>query len=108
MEKFVECGLLLDFYGGLLTNKQQRFFSLYYNQNMSLAEIAAEEGISPQAVRDLLKRTERLLRGYEEVLCLARKHREQLASLKGILESLDDPDSRACAKEALAKMIETF
>jgi predicted DNA-binding protein YlxM (UPF0122 family) len=106
MEKFVENTLLLDFYGGLLTEKQQRFFSLYYNQDMSLSEIAKEEGISPQAVRDLLKRTEKLLEGYEKALGLAKAHRIQLASLEEALECLDDPQGCAKAKEKLAKAID--
>jgi predicted DNA-binding protein YlxM (UPF0122 family) len=105
MDRFVENTLLLDFYGGLLTEKQQRFFSLYYNQNMSLKEIADEEGISPQAVRDLLKRTEKLLSGYEEVLGLALHHREQQAILLKILQSLDKPGGIKEAKEMLSSLI---
>jgi|SRR5690554_247794 len=70
MEHLVRMGLLLDFYGGLLTTKQQRVFSLYYMDNLSLAEIADQEGTTRQAVHDLLQRTEKLLEGWEEQLLL--------------------------------------
>jgi len=70
MEHLVRMGLLLDFYGGLLTTKQQRVFSLYYMDNLSLAEIADQEGTTRQAVHDLLQRTERILEGWEEQLLL--------------------------------------
>jgi predicted DNA-binding protein YlxM (UPF0122 family) len=73
MEHLVRMGLLLDFYGGLLTSKQQRVFSLYYMDNLSLAEIAEEEGTTRQAVHDLLQRTEKLLENWEEKLFLLER-----------------------------------
>lgn len=64
---------LFDFYGGLLTDKQRLFFDLYYNQDLSLGEIAEDAGISRQSVHDLLARTEEKLRGLEAQLgCAAR------------------------------------
>ena len=52
MNKNVEIGMLLDIYGELLTEKQQDILDLYYNNNLSLAEIADEVNITRQAVRD--------------------------------------------------------
>ena len=53
--------LLFDTYGALLTEKQQTYFDLYYNQDLSLAEIAEQEGISRQGVHDAISRSEALL-----------------------------------------------
>lgn len=65
--------LLLDYYGGLLTEKQKTYFDLYYNQDLSLAEIAEQEGISRQGVHDTISRTETLLGEMERATgCVAR------------------------------------
>ena len=61
----VELALLLDFYGGLLTDKQRAYMELYYNEDFSLAEIARENDITPQGVRDVIARGERTLREVE-------------------------------------------
>lgn len=55
-EKFQRMNLLYDLYGGMLTEKQRGVFALYYNEDLSLAEIAEARGISPQAVKDSLDR----------------------------------------------------
>ena len=66
MEKqTVELALLLDFYGGLLTEKQRAYMELYYNEDYSLTEIARENGITPQGVRDVISRGETMLREVE-------------------------------------------
>ena len=66
MEKAVYLSLLLDFYGQLLTEKQREYADLYYNENLSLSEIAENDGISRQAVRDSLLRAEAALMSTEE------------------------------------------
>ena len=58
--------LLYDYYGALLSEKQQTCFDLYYNQDYSLAEIAEEVGISRQGVHDSITRAESVLRSAEE------------------------------------------
>ena len=71
MEKrTVEVALLLDFYGGLLTEKQRAYMELYYNEDFSLAEIARENSITPQGVRDVISRGETMLRGVERKIGL--------------------------------------
>jgi len=58
--------LLYDFYGELLTEKQKEFFNLRHNEDLSLAEIAEQAGISRQGVHDILSRAENILRQTEE------------------------------------------
>lgn len=77
MEKVVRIGLLADFYGELLTDKQKRLVDLYYNNDLSLAEIAQEFNVSRQAVFDILKRAERSLSEYEDKLKLVQRFQEQ-------------------------------
>ena len=56
MAKNLEISFLLDFYGDMLTDKQRDVVELYYNEDLSLAEIAAHSGITRQGVRDSIKR----------------------------------------------------
>ena len=68
--------LLYDYYGELLTEKQRACFDLYYNQDLSLAEIAEQEGISRQGVHDAISRSEALLASFERVTgCVAREQK---------------------------------
>ena len=79
MAKDLQVALLLDYYGALLTDKQRDFISLYYDEDLSLSEIAENEGITRQGVRDSIKRAETLLFEMEEKLGFAKR-----------LESLDE------------------
>lgn len=73
MEKIVEQGLLYDFYGELLTEHQRRLYEDAVYNDLSLREIAEENGISRQGVHNLLRRCDRILEGYEEKLHLVEK-----------------------------------
>ena len=73
MEKLIERGLLYDSYGGLLSEKNKRIYEACAVDDMSLAEIAEEMGISRQAVSDTLKRTDDKLKKYEQELGLIAK-----------------------------------
>ena len=73
MEKIVEQGMLYDFYGELLTPHQRRIYEDVVFNDMSLSEIAEEQGISRQGVHDLVKRCNKILAGYEEKLKLVQK-----------------------------------
>lgn len=86
MEKVIWITLLFDFYGQLLTERQQRFVDLYYGQDLSLGEIAEEYEVTRQAVHDTLKRAEKILYGYEEKLGLVEKF---MSERKAIAEALD-------------------
>ena len=71
--KPLEMSLLFDFYGETLTEKQRELFDLYYNEDLSLAEIAEHAGITRQGVRDSIKRAEHALREMEEKLGLVAR-----------------------------------
>jgi predicted DNA-binding protein YlxM (UPF0122 family) len=72
IEKVLEISMLYDFYGQMLTDKQRDIIELYYNDDLSLGEISESLGISRQGVYDMLKRSEKILYGYEEKLCLVK------------------------------------
>lgn len=74
--KNLSIGALLDFYGGLLTDKQSDALDLYYNQDLSLGEISELMGITRQGVRDNIKRGEKQLNDFEDILHLAEKFGE--------------------------------
>lgn len=84
MAKNLEISLLLDFYGSMLTEKQKSMIDFYYNNDLSLSEIAENEGITRQGVRDSIKRAELQLFEMEEKLGLAKKFREMRSGLEEI------------------------
>ena len=86
MEKIVEQGLLYDFYGELLTDHQRHVYEDVVFNDMSLSEIAEEQGISRQGVHDLVKRCQKTLEGYEMKLHLV----EKFLSVKEKVSKIDD------------------
>ena len=78
LEGTFEISVLYDFYGPLLTDKQQRYVDLYYNENCSLTEIAESCNVSKQAVSDGLKHAEKQLRKYEEKLGLVERWKVEI------------------------------
>lgn len=84
MEKIAQQGFLYDFYGELLTEHQKQVYEDVVLNDMSLSEIAQEFGISRQGVHDLIKRCDKILRGYEEKLHLVERFlrsRERIARI---------------------------
>lgn len=86
MSKNLDITLLLDFYGDMLTEKQRSFISFYYNDDLSLSEIAANEGITRQGVRDAIKRAEAQLVNMEERLGLVARFEDVKLGLGEIIE----------------------
>ena len=89
MDKKVTLSWLLAFYGDMLTERQSTFLEYYYVDDLSLAEIAENEGITRQGVRDAIKRAEAQLFEMEERLGLARRFKEVRKGLEEINECAD-------------------
>lgn len=75
-KKLIEMSELYDIYGELLTQKQRDIFDSYYNNDLTLSEIADNEAITRQAVRDAVLRSEEILRDFEQKLHLAEHFRK--------------------------------
>jgi len=109
MDARVRTSLLYDFYGPLLTERQQRFIELYFGEDLSLGEIAAEFQISRQAVHDILHRSEAALEALEAKLGLLRQYQRQkrrYGRLRALLEELRErgltPPQEALVQEMTA------
>lgn len=91
MSKDLHISVLIDFYGDLLTEKQQQALDFYYNEDLSLFEIAQHMNISRQGVRDFIKRGEKQLIDMEYSLGLAKRFTRlssQIDEINGIIEKL--------------------
>lgn len=102
MKDLHSMAMLFDFYGPMLTARQQELMRAYYLEDLSLAEIAGEDGVSRQAVHDLIKRSEAALHDYEARLGFVREHQERQERLNRLDEALrrgDLPEALALAAE---------
>ena len=90
MAKDLSISVLMDFYGGLLTDRQKEAMELYYNQDFSLAEIAENMDISRQGVRDFIKRGEKQLEEFENALGLLNRFSEISGELETIRNGLEE------------------
>ena len=88
MNNKVKISMLCDIYGKLLTEKQFEFINDYYNNDLSLSEIAENNDITRQAVRDIIKKGERKLFEYEEKLLFMKKTINQEQKIQQILLNL--------------------
>lgn len=104
----LEMTLLFDYYGDLLTDRQKLCFDMRYNQDLSLAEIAEELGVSRQGVHDNLSRAEALLRNMEEKTgCVSRdlkcrRAARQITFLAAGLKDHTDPYVTETADQILS------
>ena len=89
MEDRVEISLLMDLYGALLTEKQYSIMDLYYNEDLSLAEIAELNQTSRQAIHDLIKRSYKQFLTYEGKLMLLKKSLEREKKIASLLDDID-------------------
>ncbi|MDF2721870.1 MAG: DNA-binding protein [Paenibacillus sp.] len=92
LSKTNRINMLYDMYGSLLTDKQRTFLGLYFHDDYSLGEIAAEFDISRQAVYEHIKRAELALEEYEAKLALMAKH-EQRRQYADRIESIFSVES---------------
>lgn len=107
MENKVKISILLDIYGKLLTEKQYKLLDDYYNNDLSLSEIAENENITRQAVRDNLKKGENNLFDYEEKLGLMKKETNREETITTILSEITKIENSMTDKE-VAKVLENI
>ena len=107
MSDRIETGWLYDFYGPLLTERQQKLLSLYCNEDFSLSEIAAREGISRQGVYDAVHRAERQLEAYEKQLGLLARYRSMTQGLEESLNVLEGAEGEKArrARKILTRLL---
>ena len=102
MEKNLRYGALLSIYGALLTDKQSLAMEYYYDEDLSLGEIAENTGISRQGVRDFIKRAEGQLDFFEEQLGILKKT-EEISKIEEAAEKIEktssDREARLKARE---------
>ena len=101
MDKNVKMTMLLDIYGKLLTDKQQDMLDLYYNQNLSLSEIAEEGDITRQGVRKIIVDGEKKLIHYEELLGILDKKIKNTKIIEDLIKETKD----SSFKERLKKLL---
>ena len=90
MEKLLQVTYLYDFYGQLLTEKQEKIIRKYYLEDLSLSEIASQEQVSRQSIHDTIKQGEKKLVTYEEKLGLVKRFKEQETELQSIVAKMQD------------------
>ncbi len=103
-EQRMRLGRLFALYGGLLTEKQFQCLSFYFDDDLSLSEIADEVSVSRQAVHDLLKRVEQTLERYEAKLKLLEQTEANEAKLLHIIDLLKD--NKAAHRNEAVKALE--
>lgn len=90
IENVLEINMLLDFYSKLLTEKQEKAISMYYEDDFSLNEIAETLNITKQAVSDNIKRAAQNLEHYEKILGLLENYNKSIAKKKKLLNLLEN------------------
>lgn len=108
LSKTTRINLLFDFYEPLLTEKQRTFLKLYFHDDFSLGEIAAEFTISRQAVYEHIKRAEQVLEGYESKLSLLVRHESLLQLTAELVNNVNELPIAEQDKQALMSVITQF
>ena len=90
LEKTIQMNILFSFYGALLTDKQATYMAEYYEEDYTLAEIAANHDVSRQAIYDSIKRTEELLIEYEDKLQLIKDFNRRNEAINKLHEHLEE------------------
>jgi predicted DNA-binding protein YlxM (UPF0122 family) len=110
MDELARRDLRYDFYGGLLTERQRRYWELYYGLDLSLGEIARQEGVSRQAVQYALKRAEEALMAFEERLHLVEEflaRREKLREAYELLGRVSRDPGVEQARTLIAALVDS-
>ena len=106
-EKDMTLPLLIDLYGQVLSDRKRELLDYYYNDDLSLAEIAEEIGISRQGVRELIKKAGEELMFYEEKLGLAKRFQLVEAQTEHLLSLMDKEGVAGDVRKAAKELLET-
>ncbi len=112
LDSITEISILYDFYGVLLPPKQREIFRLYYEDNLSLGEIAEEYGLTRQGIHETVKRGEKKLRDFEVKLRQIRKFETEEEIIEKLQENIDqminerkeDPELTAALQQIKEKL----
>lgn len=109
MKEFIKISMLLDYYGTLLTEKQNQILKMYYEEDYSLAEIADIYNISRQAAFDAIKKGEAVLNKYEQALSLTQKQSEKeniSKEIRSLLKKLTINQNEISLIEGVEKLLD--
>ena len=98
MEKLLYNTLLYDFYADLITKRQRSIYQMYYLENLTLAEIGENFGITRQGVNSSLKYARKSLESLEETLGLIKKHKDAKEHVVALNEALKLKDFAECSR----------
>ncbi|WP_110953092.1 YlxM family DNA-binding protein [Anaerosinus massiliensis] len=108
LDKLLKISILFDFYGALLTEKQQRCLEMHFLHDLSLSEIADQFSVSRQAIYDIIHRAEQVLTSYEEKLKLVERYQQEQHEIKAIYDVIEhlpeNSSERADIKAVLIKL----
>lgn len=104
LEELEYKGMLYDFYGELLTQHQKRIYEDAVLNDLSLSEIADEQGISRQGVHDLVRRCDRILANYEKKLHLVEKFSKIRMNIQQINRLTDDEQIKQLSNEIIEEL----
>ena len=100
--------MLFDFYGDMLTERQREFYDLYYNEDLSLSEIAENYGISRQGVRDVIVRAEATLTELEDKTGIIRRFhvmQDQLKNVQRAVTNIGQRNTQQCQDEEIENLV---
>ena len=104
LEKTMRLTNLFDFYGVLLTEKQKNYMAMYYEDDLSLGEIAEQFAVSRQAIYDNIRRTEKMLEDYESKLQLYEKFLKRQSCIEEMQKLLSEQSGHQKLKEIIARL----
>ena len=104
LEKTTRFIMLYDFYQDLLTDKQKQYAELYFQDDLSLGEIAEEFSISRQAVYDNINRAQKILEDYESKLQLLTKYEQRMSILQQMEQLMEQPLDKVLCSEVKEKI----
>lgn len=106
INKNMRISLLLEIYGNLLTTKQKQILTDFYDNNMSLGEIAENTSTSRQAVNDIIKRSQKILENYESKLLLLEKFNKIKSDITSIKKIVVNNGHKTSINTKLDKILE--